>query len=280
MKEDIEPFYLFMPKVLESAIVVSIPHSGNFVPKEFLNNIRLSKEELRLSEDSYTDEIFSSSLSLNIPTIRANYSRNYIDVNREPFELKQKMFIDKLPSYINHNSIRAEKGFGTIPEIVSKGKKIYKDKLTFAEVKERIRNIYHPYHDKLEEVIKLVNKKFGFCILIDAHSMPSSKKITSTDFVLGNNYNQSCTEELTNLISSYLQSIGYKVSYNFPYPGGYTTKHYGYPELGVEAIQIEINRSLYMNEVTFLKHDNFNKLKKDIFGLLSSIKEYTQSVLK
>ncbi|MBR7159057.1 MAG: N-formylglutamate amidohydrolase [Alphaproteobacteria bacterium] len=273
----IEPFSLFLPDRLETPLVISIPHSGTFAPPEFLQSIQLSPKELKISEDCYTDELFSESLELNIPTIKANYSRNYIDVNREPFELNPDMFSDELPAYINHKSVRADKGFGTIPEIVEIGKKIYDRKLSFAEVKERIRDVYLPYHQTLGETIKSISKQFGRCFLIDAHSMPSAKGLKPVDFVLGDNYGTACSKELSDLISSFLQSAGYSVSLNIPYPGGYTTRHYGCPELGLEAIQIEINRSLYMDEKSFVKLPDFHKLAKDISSLLRSISSYAQN---
>ncbi len=280
MTNTVEPYSLFIADNPKAPLVISIPHSGSFLPPEFLQDVRLTPKELRLSEDCYTDELFSASLELNLTTIKANYSRNYIDVNREPFELKQNMFIDELPAYINHKSVRADKGFGTIPEIVRPGMAIYDYKLYFSEAKQRIDSVYRPYHQALGEAIKQISGNFGHCFLIDAHSMPSAKGLEPVDFVLGDNYGTACHSLLTDTIRTFLQDYGYSVSLNLPYPGGYTTRHYGCPELGVEAIQIEINRSLYMDEKSFTKLPNFHSLQKHISELLKLLSAYSQEHFK
>ncbi len=243
----------------DTYMLLAVPHAGRFYPQKFLAETRLKEHELRLSEDAYADELFWKK-SLKIPMIRDNYARNYIDVNREPLELNQRLFKDELPAYINHSSPRAAKGFGTIPQVVKRGMRIYKGKLTIAEAKERIAKVYRPYHNTLAQMIKDNVTRFGRAFVIDCHTMPTGKMENLADVVIGNNHGTAADRETIWMVAELLDEAGFKVSLNRPYAGGYTTCHYGCPELGVQAVQIEVRRSLYMDEETFEKLPCFNEI--------------------
>ncbi len=269
---DEEPFFVYGNKGRRSTyLILAVPHAGRYYPKKFLAETRLKERELRLSEDAYADELFWNE-KLKVPMIRDNYARNYIDVNREPLELNQKLFKDELPTYVNHFSIRAAKGFGTIPQVVKRGIKIYNQKLYFNEVKERIATVYQPYHNTLAQMIKDNVAKFGSSFILDCHTMPTKKIERSADIVIGDNYGTAADKSLVCTVMELLEDEGFKVVLNRPYAGGYTTCHYGCPELGVQALQIEVRRSIYMNEETFEKLPSFNEISCKLHKLVQSLK--------
>ena len=272
IETDTEPFFVYRNKGgQDTYLILTVPHAGRFYPKKFLTETRLKERELRLSEDAYADELFWDE-KLNVPMIKDNYARNYIDVNREPLELSQKLFKDELPTYVNHFSIRAAKGFGTVPQVVKRGMKIYKEKLCFDEAKERIAKVYRPYHNTLAQMIKDNVAKFGKAFILDCHSMPAKKAGACADIVIGDNYGTAADKRLVCTVMELLQDAGFKVMLNRPYAGGYTTCHYGCPELGVEALQIEVRRSLYMDEVTFEKLPCFNEIAWKLHKLVKLLK--------
>ncbi len=269
---DEEPFFVYGNKGRRGTyLILAVPHAGRYYPKKFLAETRLKERELRLSEDAYADELFWNE-KLKVPMIRDNYARNYIDVNREPLELNQKLFKDELPTYVNHFSIRAAKGFGTIPQVVKREIKIYNQKLYFNEVKERIATVYQPYHNTLAQMIKDNVAKFGSSFILDCHTMPTKKIERSADIVIGDNYGTAADKNLVCTVMELLEDAGFKVVLNRPYAGGYTTCHYGCPELGVQALQIEVRRSLYMNETTFEKLPYFNEISCKLRKLVQSLK--------
>jgi N-formylglutamate amidohydrolase len=200
-----------------------------------------------------------------VPLIRALFPRAYVDPNREAFELDPEMFDDQLPPYANTRSPRVAAGLGTIARVVAQGEEIYRGKLRVADAIERVNRCYHPYHRALRGLIDETRQRFGYCLLVDCHSMPSAGgpspadaqdlplKATRlerrrVDFVLGDCYGSACAPIVTETASTILEGHGYAVARNTPYAGGYTTRHYGRPRTGVHVLQIEINRALYMDE--------------------------------
>lgn len=261
-------------------MLVASPHSGRDYLPDFVASSRLTFNALRRSEDSFVNELFSGAAGAGIPLLQADFPRVYCDVNREPWELDPLMFEDKLPSWCNTGSARVLAGFGTIARLVSSGEPIYRTKLTFAEAEHRIRTCWQPYHDTLSHLIDGTVASHGACLLLDAHSMPSltgssqaSSGMTSRikeagfDFVLGDAFGTSCAQSITQFIERFLRDQGFRVRRNDPYAGGYVTRHYGRPSSQVHVLQIEICRSLYMDEVRFEKHEHFVELR-DIFATL------------
>jgi len=241
------------------ALVVASPHSGRHYPPAFLAAARLDGQTLRKSEDAFVDEIFASAPAHGAPLLRALFPRSFLDANREAFELDPDMFADSLPAYVNTRSPRVAAGLGTIARVVANGEEIYRDKLRFAEAAQRVTRFYHPYHAALRRLIDATTARFGRCILLDCHSMPSGgagdreRDGRRVDMVLGDCFGSACAPAVTDAAERLLRAKGYIVSRNAPYAGGFTTRHYGRPRLGVHALQIELNRDLYMDEANLAR---------------------------
>jgi len=258
--------------------VFASPHSGRAYPQDFVAQSKLDPLTLRRSEDSFVDEIVAAAPEQGAPLIMAQFPRAYLDVNREPWELDPDMFKDPLPSYVNTRSLRVAGGIGTIAKVVSNGADIYSDKLDFAEAERRVRDLYEPYHAAVRALLDRTFTRFGFACLIDCHSMPSiggpmdqDHGTHRADIVLGDRYGTSCAPSLVDFTARSLRGLGYVVTRNNPYAGGYTTEHYGRPTYGVHAVQIEINRRLYMDERQVTRGPGLAKLARDMARFIESL---------
>jgi len=274
---DFEPdsaFEIVEPKRLRAPLIFNSPHSGSHYPASFLAKSRLDERAVRQSEDVDVDELFYAAVS-DAPLLRAHFPRAWLDVNREPFELDPGMFSDPLPSFANTASARVASGLGTIPRVVADGKAIYASALTTAEALARIEDVYVPYHRALRRLIDRSRAIFGFAVLIDCHSMPSTVRTAHLrrrpDFVLGDRHGSSCDPVLADAIEATLVRRGYDVSRNRPYAGGFITEHYGQPGDGTHAIQIEVNRALYLDERTLQRSKGYEVLRDDIAELIAML---------
>ncbi|MGB3500231.1 MAG: N-formylglutamate amidohydrolase [Mesorhizobium sp.] len=278
---DVAPFRQFTPAVRRGPLVYNSPHSGSHYPERFLAMTKLDRAMIRRSEDCHVDELFRGATLLGAPMLAANFPRAYLDVNREPWELDPRMFIEPLPAHANARSPRVAGGLGTIPRIVGEGQDIYRGPLPLSEAVSRVETLYKPYHQRLRSLLIETHSRYGRAVLIDCHSMPASIRLGEQGFrpdvVVGDRFGMAAASEISREAISILQSMGYSVTHNKPYAGGFITEHYGRPARGLHALQIEINRGLYMNERTYERTAGFDALAEDLteFGarLTSFIEE-------
>jgi N-formylglutamate amidohydrolase len=265
---EVPPFEIRGSDSMRVPFVFSSPHSGRHYPPRFMAMSRLGGETIRRSEDCYVDELFGGALMEGAPLLAANFPRAYLDVNREPFELDPRMFEEPLPAHANFRSPRVAGGLGTIPRLVGDGLDIYGRKLPLSEAVERIEAIYRPYHESLKGLLSRAHAAFGHAILVDCHSMPASIRTGEgglrPDFIVGDRFGRSAAPSLVGHVIELLEGMGYSVAYNKPYAGGFITEHYGRPMRGFHAVQIEVNRGLYLNERTYRKTAGFDGLARDL----------------
>ncbi len=268
-------FEILAPERQRLPLVFNSPHSGRVYPLDFLAASRLSEQAIRRSEDSYVDELFAPVVGRGAPLLRANFPRAWLDVNREPYELDPTMFAGRLPTYANIRSVRVAGGLGTIARIVSETEEIYAGPLAVAEGLARIERVYKPYHTALGQLLSRTRAGFGIAVLIDCHSMPSSVRgmaaRTRPDVVIGDRYGASCAPGLADLVTDIFTRYGYSVCRNKPYAGGYITEHYGKPSHGFHALQIEINRALYLDEQTLARSDGFVRVREDLAAIVDTL---------
>ncbi|WP_018689120.1 N-formylglutamate amidohydrolase [Ahrensia kielensis] len=272
---DMEAFEVCEPDFHNVPFVMNSPHSGRYYPKRFLEMSNLDIHAIRRSEDYFVDELFSDAVQIGIPMLKAHFPRAYLDVNREPYELDPRMFIDKLPPYTNRNSLRVAAGLGTIPRIVCEGLNIYKTRIGLDEAMMRVEQLYKPYHAELRALLSRTYGHFGHAVLIDCHSMPASVHLGAEgarpDFIIGDRFGTSAAQVLSEAAVDILRDMGYLVTSNKPYAGGFITEHYGRPARGLHALQIEINRSLYVNEKTMEKRPGFDALRDDLTRFMAQL---------
>ncbi len=275
-------FETVRPRRMTAPIVFNSAHSGRNYPERFLRMTRLDELSIRQSEDAYVDELFGRAPHLGTPLLRAHFPRAYLDVNREPWELDPQMFSEPLSDRFNTTSPRVAAGLGTIARVVAENKPIYRDRLTLEDARMRIEGIYIPYHATLQRLLTDASQSFGVAVLIDCHSMPRISRSgdrLAPDIVLGDRYGTTCGTGLIDLCEMVFAGAGLRVARNRPYAGGFIARTYGRPQHGIHALQVEISRHLYMNEVTLEKNEGFNAIRQLLERLTLTLIGYDLTLL-
>lgn len=254
-------------------IVFSSPHSGSIYPDALCEMSLLSLENLRRNEDVKIDDLYATVTEHGAAFIKARFPRCYVDVNRAPDEWPPYSSALGPETYMP-STARARAGLGVIPTVIADELPIYDRPLRKSTIKARLNALYYPYHGALQTALDKATARFGHALLIDCHSMPGFT-ISGTrrpDIVLGDRYGTSCQPTTLRFIEDIFKAHGYSVSRNAPYAGGYITSHYGKHETHVEAIQIEINRDLYLNPQSYT-------LKRSYDGLKQNLETITQQII-
>jgi N-formylglutamate deformylase len=271
------PFEAVEPTACRGPVLFNSPHSGRVYPGGFLLTSRLDLATLRRSEDSFVDDLICGLVERGHPIMRAHFPRCYVDVNREPYELDPRMFEGRLPSFANTRSMRVAGGLGTVARVVGDAQEIYDQRISVAEALRRIELLYKPYHRALRRLFIRLHREFGAAILVDCHSMPSGTagrdERPRADLVIGDRYGTSCVPVVSETLERVLRDFGYAVSRNKPYAGGFITEHYGNPATGLHAVQLEINRALYMDERRYERSASFDRLAGELEILAERLAE-------
>jgi N-formylglutamate deformylase len=271
---DIRQHTIVEPASLTSGVVFALPHSGRDYGVSFLNQSILDKISIRSSEDAFLDQLIDGIEKYGAPKIVANAPRAFVDLNRSTDELDPAL-ISGIKN--NKRNPRISSGLGVIPRVVSHGKEIYRGKLSLEQAQARIEYYWKPYHKDLANLLKRAQSIYGQSLLIDIHSMPHEAVSTQSSFirepeiVVGDRFGMSSDPEFTNLIVSILKQHGFRVAKNTPFAGAFITKHHGKIKERTHAIQLEIDRSLYMDEEQISPNSGFEKLKSQLFPALIQI---------
>ena len=271
---DIRQHSIVEPVSLTSGVVFALPHSGRDYGVSFLNQSILDQLSIRSSEDAFLDQLIDGIEKYGAPKIIANAPRAFIDLNRSTDELDPALI-----SGIKNNmrNPRISSGLGVIPRVVSHGKEIYRGKLSFEQAQSRIKYYWKPYHTDLSNLLQRSQSVFGQSLLIDIHSMPHEAVSTQSSFikppeiVVGDRFGMSSDPEFTNLVISILKQHDFRVAKNTPFAGAFITKHHGKVKKRIHALQLEIDRSLYMDEEKISPNSDFEELKTRLFPALIQI---------
>lgn len=266
------PFVLIEPFRRTTPLIFTSPHSGRRYPRDLVVSARVGLGSLRRSEDAFVDELFAGAAAHGAPILAAAVARAYVDLNRDPSELDPEMFSD--PPAVAMHSARVQAGLGAIPRIAGDGQEIYWRKLPGAEAERRLATVWRPYHAMLTALIGEAMGLFGCAVVVDCHSMPSNARgPQQPDIVLGDRFGASCHPSITALAEASLRRMGYRVSRNAPFAGGHTTQTYGRPYHKVHALQVELNRSLYLDERTLERSSGFKRVREDMARLAAVFAE-------
>mgnify|MGYP003648555365 CR=1 FL=1 len=266
------PFKLMLPAAIESPVVVASPHSGRIYDADFMASTVLDAARIRSSEDAYVDVLLDRIPTLGVPVLSAQMPRAFLDLNRAPEELDPAAIDDVPRGAMNP---RVASGLGVIPRVVAQGRAIYSGKISHAEAQHRIDTFWRPYHRQLDVLMSNARDRFGQAILLDFHSMPH-EAIEGTvvsgapaQIVLGDRFGSSANAVLVDILEETLTDLGFQVARNAPFAGAYITQAYGHPERGWHAIQIEIDRSLYLDEGSIRPNTQFDVLQNTITEAVS-----------
>jgi N-formylglutamate deformylase len=258
---------------IKTPIFIDLPHSGNIYPDDF--NFSCPREILELCEEKYLEELFVDTvISKGGAVLKANFPRTYIDANRAINDIDQLLLDAPWTEPICENG-RSIHGHGVVMRLL-KGDPIYNSKLTHADIHHRTENYYIQYHNTLNDLSNQIHKQFNVVYHLNIHSMPSSVAKAhfphnTPDFILGDLDGRSCGLDFRNHIAGFLKDMGYTVAINQLYKGAEIVRRYGQPAWGRHSLQVEINRSLFLNEDVNGKNKNFNTLKEDIKNLINQI---------
>ena len=263
-----------------SPLVFASPHSGDVYPDDLGAREDLPELSLRSAEDALVDRLAAPQPDLGIPLIAARLGRAYVDLNRDPEELDPAVV-----EGADAASARVAAGFGVIPRLTGDGQVIRHHALTRDDALARLAAAHRPYHETLERLIHRARDRFGFAVLVDWHSMPSravgrSAGVRSPDVVLGDRHGSSCSAEVTRLLRAQFERAGWRVALNRPYAGGWSTQLWGRPDEGLHAVQVELNRALYLNEDALTPGPHFAMTQKVIRRVTAALAAHDWSGLR
>jgi N-formylglutamate amidohydrolase len=268
-------YTLIRPTRPTSSVIFSSPHSGRDYSASFRLSSVLDAAALRSSEDAFVDELFSCAPDLGAPLIVAVAPRAYLDLNRAPDELDPALIegVARVP----HNP-RVSSGLGVVPRVVANGRAIYRGKMPMAEAELRIARYWQPYHAMLKSLIEQSRLDFGEAVLIDCHSMPHEAieahvrpGMARPDVVLGDRFGAAAGRDVVDRIEAAFTGAGLRVARNSPFAGAYITQAYGRPSAGQHAVQVEIDRALYMDEARIARRADFSGFRDLMTGVVAGI---------
>jgi N-formylglutamate amidohydrolase len=237
---------------------------------------------LRRAEDAYVDELFAAAPDYGATLIGALFPRSYIDPNRAPDDLDPGLLTGPLPSCLVPRPVTR---VGLVRRHAQPGIPIYDRKLSADEVLGRIERYYSPYHRVLDETCAGFHRRFGSVWHINCHSMPSNGnrrdgwKSERGDFVLGDRDGTTCGAEFTEFVAGFLRGLGYEVRVNDGYKGVEIVRRQGRPAENRHSLQVEVDRSLYMDQKTLEKLSGFHRLQADLARLAEAVADYVRARL-
>lgn len=257
-------------------LVVAVPHAGREYGKRFARGALPETAQLRRIEDAFADELAAQAPGRGAPLLVARFPRIWLDVNRDWRELDPLLVLgNELPADSLSATNNVRNGLGVVPRLLTGGVPIYQSLLPQTEIQSRLDAAWHPYHVTLSGLIEETRAQFGHCLLIDCHSMPTGREAQPLDIVLGDGFGTTSGNDVMTRAEEHFSSLGYRVSRNQPYAGGYTTRHYGRPADGIHALQIEIRRSLYMDERSFERRPGLKLLAGQLGALFETLGRLT-----
>jgi len=268
-------YHLERPATRTTSVVFASPHSGREYTKAFMQATILNEQEIRSSEDAYVDDLFGEAPKYGAPLLTARAPRAFLDLNRAPEELDQALIMGV--RRVSQNP-RVVSGLGVIPRVVANGRQIYRGKISLDEAHRRITYYWRPYHDMLQTLLDESQNTFGEAILIDCHSMPHEALdnvgppgAARPEIVLGDRFGASASGDIVERLEAAFASAGLRVARNMPFAGAYIAQHYGRPSRTQHAVQIEIDRALYMNEITLQPNANYDAFKRLIGAIIADV---------
>ena len=250
-------------------LVLASPHSGRDYPPAFLAATPLTLAQLRRAEDPFVDALLDD--VGEVPVVRARFGRAWLDLNRAEDEIDPAMFENDAAPFPPRQTERVAAGLGVLPRLAAQGLDIYRRRIVHAEGRARLIDVHRPYHARIDELLARARRRHGRAILIDCHSMPTPAGARPPQIVVGDRYGTSASAGLVELVTRHFEAAGCRVARNDPYAGGFTTERHGLRDGGNEAMQIEIDRSLYMDPARMTRHTGFAHVARLMTSLATAV---------
>ncbi|MBW4706440.1 N-formylglutamate amidohydrolase [Roseobacter sp. YSTF-M11] len=273
-------FEVIYPQNSSSCVVFASPHSGRDYPLALLRATELDDHAIRSSEDAFVDQLFECAPQFGASFIKAGAPRAFVDLNRSSDELDPAL-IDGVRRR-GHNP-RVSSGLGVIPRVVANGRAIYRGKMSMIEAKQRLDDYWHPYHGMLQNLLDRALHHHGQAVLIDCHSMPhealqgiARSGAKRPEIVLGDRFGAAAAGDVVDRVEAAFSAAGFVVSRNAPFAGAYVTQAYGRPSRGQHAVQVEIDRAIYMDEKRIKPSKNFADVQRTLQAVIADIAQIGQ----
>lgn len=269
------PFSRIGPAVPLLPVVLSVPHAGRAYSRELLASSRLPREALETLEDPLVDRLIWRALAGGAVGIVAHTPRAEIDLNRDEREMDPSMVLPPLPSRALLQSPRTRGGLGLVPSRIAGSGSIWLDRLPRSELARRVETVHRPYHQAIAAALEAARARFGIAVLLDCHSMPprSAETTIQAGIILGDRFGASMASALVTAAAAAVSACGYRVGMNDPYAGGYVTQHHGRPAANVHALQLEIDRSFYLDRSLRAPGAGFDKVARMIATMVEALAE-------
>jgi N-formylglutamate amidohydrolase len=276
-----DPFMIVPAAGELTPVVLSSPHSGRVYPRATLARLRVEGKTLLPLDDGPIDQLVQLACEAGATLVAARYPRIVIDLNREPDEFDPDIVGDANNMPDLRVTARARAGLGVIPSRIA-GQPLWRRPFDANELRQRLDDLYHPYHARLEDLLKERYERLGIGILLDCHSMPSAAAADDggVDAALGDRFGRSCAGDLVHAVEALLKAAGLKVARNRPYAGGTITGRHGRPEFGRHALQLELRRGLFMNEATHVPNAGFAVLRQVLGELPRALAEAARPLMR
>jgi N-formylglutamate amidohydrolase len=233
-----------IPKAVPSPLVLSVPHAGRHYPLAMNALARLSVTELRPLEDRFADALIESALEDGHQAVVGLVARAWIDLNRREDELDIAMFNPPQPTARVSGKVRG--GLGLVPRRIAAGD-IWRAPLTLDDLETRLQQVHRPFHTAVAQALKRALAVHGVAILLDVHSMPGLRQENPPQIVLGTLYGRSCGPDIVDAAIRESRVAGMRTAENAPYAGGHVLERHGAPHHNIHALQIEVDRGLYLD---------------------------------
>jgi N-formylglutamate amidohydrolase len=244
------PFTLLGPATPQSPVLLAVPHAGRHYPDEVVARARVPMERLRTLEDRHADRLVEQAVSEGATAIVAQLARAAIDLNRDPREIDPAMIDGALRGDAVLPSGKVRAGLGLFPRRLPSCGELWRGRMSQADARQRIAQAHEPYHRAIAERIEATCAIFDGAVLIDCHSMPPLPVRQAggpVRLVVGDRFGAGASAALVDLTMAVVEGVGLRAARNHPYAGGYTIDRHGRPRRNVHAIQIEYDRSLYLD---------------------------------
>lgn len=273
-------FDVLLPATQSSCVVFASPHSGRDYTWSFMRKTVLNEHAIRSSEDAFVDLLFECAPQFGATFLKAGAPRAFVDLNRARDELDPALI--EGVRRIRHNP-RVASGLGVVPRVVANGRAIYRGKMSWQDAQDRIVDYWEPYHAKLQALLDTAHERHGQTVLIDCHSMPHEAMdgvmragMRRPDVVLGDRFGAAASGDVVDRIEAAFASAGFVVTRNAPFAGAYITQAYGRPSEGQHAVQVEIDRSLYMNEKLIRPNGDFEAVQAALRDVVKEVAQIGQ----
>lgn len=263
---------LTAPDQSPTPVLVEVPHSGLLIPDDVEPQLEATPSAVLRDSDIYVDQLYQRAPENGATLLVARVSRYVVDLNRGPDEVD----VAAVPRHPKARHIPAR---GVVWRARTDGTPLLRAPLSEVQFQHRIDRYYAPYHETLREAAARLHRQHGHVVILAAHSMPSAgrrqfggRQLRRADIVPGTRGRSTADGRIIDLVDAHFRDAGLTVKHDQPYRGGWTTANYGAPKRGQHAIQIELNRALYVDEETSeVKKDDFERLGRVLDGLVGKL---------